>query len=127
MSSVALDKAKFFAIRIIRLYKYLSEEKKEFVLSKQVLRSGTSIGANLTEAQCAISKKDFLCKCHIAYKECAETQYWLELLIKTDYLSESEYNSINDDCDELMRLLTTITRTTAKNIKKCTKGGRGNG
>ncbi len=117
MSSVALDKAKNFAVRIINLYKYLSDEKKEFVLSKQILRAGTSIGANLTEAQFAISKKDFLSKAYIAYKECGETLYWLELLIKTDYLTQAEYESINSDCEELMRLLTTITKTTAKNVR----------
>ena len=116
MSSVTLDKAKNFAVRVINLYKYLCDEKKEFVLSKQLLRSGTSIGANLTEAQYAISKKDFLSKSYIAYKECGETLYWLELLTKTGYLSQPEYDSINSDCEELMRLLTTITKTTAKNL-----------
>lgn len=117
MSSIALDKAKNFAVRIINLYRYLCDDKKEFVLSKQILRAGTSIGANLTEAQYAISKKDFLSKTYIAYKECGETLYWLELLIKTDYLSPSEYESINSDCEELMRLLTTITKTTANNVR----------
>ena len=117
MSSVTLDKAKSFAVRIINLHKYLCEGKKEFVLSKQLLRSGTSIGANLSEAQFAISKKDFLAKSHIAYKECGETLYWLELLIKTGYISQPEYKSSNSDCEELMRLLTTITRTTAKNLR----------
>ena len=86
------------------------------MLSKQLLRSGTSIGANLTEAQYAISKKDFLSKSYIAYKECGETLYWLELLTKSGYLSQTEYESINSDCEELMRLLTTITKTTAKNL-----------
>lgn len=117
MSSVTLEKAKAFAVRIINLYKYLCEEKKEFVLSKQLLRAGTSIGANLTEAQFAISKKDFLSKSYIAYKECGETLYWIELLNKTSYLSIHEYESINSDCEELMRLLTMITKTTAKNIR----------
>lgn len=117
VSSVTLEKAKAFAVRIINLYKYLCEDKSEFVLSKQILRSGTSIGANLTEAQFAISKKDFLSKTHIAYKECGETLYWLELLVKTAYLSESEFSSINSDCEELMKLLTKITKTTSKNIR----------
>lgn len=116
MRSVTLEKAKAFAVRIINLYKYLCEDKKEFVLSKQILRSGTSIGANLTEAQYAISKKDFLSKTYIAYKECGETLYWLDLLAKTNFLSESEYNSINSDCEELMKLLTKITKTTSKHI-----------
>ncbi len=117
MSSVALDKSKAFALRVIRLYKYLSEEKKECVLSKQILRSGTSIGANLTEAQYSISKKEFLSKAHISYKECGETLYWLELLFKSKYLSEEQYSSINADCEELMRLLTSITKTAAKNVR----------
>ena len=117
MSSVALDKSKAFALRVIRLYKYLTEEKKEFVLSKQILRSGTSIGANLTEAQYSISKKEFLLKTHISYKECGETLYWLELLFKSEYLSDEQYFSINGDCEELMRLLTSITKTTAKNVR----------
>lgn len=117
MSSITLEKAKAFAVRIIKLYKYLCEDKKEFVLSKQILRSGASIGANLTEAQFAISKKDFLSKTYIAYKECGETLYWLDLLTKTNYLSESEYNSINSDCEELMKLLTKITKTTSKHIR----------
>ena len=116
MSSVTLDKAKNFAVRIINLYKYLCDRKNEYILSKQLLRSGTSIGANFTEAQFAISKKDFLSKSYIAYKECGETLYWLELLTKTGYLSQPEYDSINSDCEELMRLLTTITKTTAKNL-----------
>lgn len=117
MSSVALDKSKAFALRVIRLYKYLTEEKKEFVLSKQILRSGTSIGANLTEAQYSISKKEFLSKTHISYKECGETLYWLELLFKSEYLSDEQYFSINGDCEELMRLLTSITKTTAKSVR----------
>ena len=85
--STALRKSKLFAIRIVRLYQYLCSEKTEFVLSKQLLRSGTSIGANLAESECAISKKDFLAKVYIALKECAETLYWLELLRENGYLS----------------------------------------
>ncbi len=117
MSSVALDKSKAVALRVIRLYKYLTEEKKEYVLAKQILRSGTSIGANLTEAQYSISKKEFLSKAHISYKECGETLYWLELLFRSEYLSEEQFSSINADCEELMRLLTSITKTTAKNVR----------
>ena len=86
-------------------------KKKEFVLSKQILRSGTSIGANLAEAECAISKKDFLSKIYIALKECSETLYWLELLTETDYLSEQEFKSLNADCDELRRMLSATTKT----------------
>lgn len=90
-------KSKHFAVRIVKLYKHLSENKKEYILSKQLLRSGTSIEANITEALCGVSKKDFLAKMYIAFKECAETKYWLELLHETDYLSESEFQSINND------------------------------
>lgn len=109
--SIVFDKSKEFSIRIIRLYKYLCDEKKEFILSKQLLRSGTSIGANIAEANCAFSKKDFLAKMYISFKECAETIYWLELLYKTDYLSENEFNSINSDCAEIQKLLSSITKT----------------
>ncbi len=104
-------KSKRFAVRIVNLYKYLCEDKKEFVLSKQLLRSGTSIGANIAESECAISDKDFLSKIYIALKECAETNYWLELLFETDYLSEKEYNSIRADCEEIRKILSSTTKT----------------
>lgn len=110
--NIIMTKAKAFAVRIINLYKYLCESKKEFVLSKQVLRSGTSIGANVAEAIVAISKKDFLAKMYIAFKECAETQYWLDLLQETDFLTIDEFKSINDDCTELKKLLSSITKST---------------
>ena len=93
------------------MVQHLSEEKKEFVLSKQILRSGTSIGANLAEAECAFSRKDFIAKMYIALKECSETRYWLELLHETGYLSDAEFNSMYDDCQELMRILSTSTKT----------------
>jgi four helix bundle protein len=112
--SVTLDKSKVFAVRIVRLYKYLCDEKHEFVLSKQLLRSGTSIGANLSEALYGISRKDFLSKVYISLKECAETKYWLELLYSTEYLTDLEYKSIDADCTELVKLLTSITKTTSK-------------
>ena len=115
--STALRKSKLFAIRIVRLYQYLCSEKKEFVLSKQLLRSGTSIGANLAESECAISRKDFLAKIYIALKECAETLYWLELLRETDYLSVSEYDSIHADCQELRKMLSSTTKTLSESIK----------
>ena len=104
-------KSKRFAVRIVNLYKYLCDEKKEFVLSKQVLRSGTSIGANIAEGECAISKKDFLSKIYIALKECSETIYWLDLLYETDYLSKSEYDSIISDCEEIRKMLSSSTKT----------------
>ena len=111
-------KSKAFAIRIIRLYRYLIETKKEYVLSKQLLRSVTSIGANICEALCGVSKKDFLSKMHISFKECVETQYWLDLLAETDYLSKNEYDSISSDCEELRKLLSSITKSTNENIRQ---------
>ena len=107
----AKKKSKAFAMRIVRLYRYLCDEKGEYVLSKQLLRSGTSIGANLAEAECAISRKDFLSKVYVALKECMETEYWLELLHETDYLTEQEYQSINTDCEELRKMLSSTTKT----------------
>jgi four helix bundle protein len=116
--SVIRDKSKAFAIRIVRLYRYLCDEKKEFVLSKQLLRSGTSIGANVVEAQAAVSKKDFLAKMYVSFKECCETEYWLELLHETGHLSDSEFESINQDNTTLKKLLSSITFTTSNNLKK---------
>lgn len=110
------QKSKQFAIRIIKVYQYLTLEKKEFVLSKQLLRSGTSIGANLAEGECSISKRDFLAKMYISLKECNESLYWLDLLFETDYLSEREYVSLRTDCDELRRILSSITKTTQYRI-----------
>ena len=112
VESIVFEKSKAFAIRIVKLYKHLCESKNEYVLSKQLLRSGTSIGANIAEAECGFSKKDFLAKMYIAYKECSETKYWLELLFATDYLTQIEYESILSDCTELIKLLTAITKTT---------------
>ena len=120
-------KSKKFAVRIVNLYKYLCDEKKEFVLSKQILRSGTSIGANIAESECAISEKDFLSKIYIALKECAETIYWLDLLFETDYLSSEEYNSIMGDCEEIRKMLSSTTKTLNSKLhsthSKLTKGG----
>ena len=96
-------KSKKFAVRIVNLYKYLCNDMKEYVLSKQILRSGTSIGANIAESECAVSKKDFLSKLYIALKECAETLYWLDLLYDTEYLSHHAYISIRSDCEELKK------------------------
>ena len=100
-----------FAIRIVKLYKYLCNNKKEYVLSKQVLRSGTSIGANVAEAQQAQSKADFISKLSIALKETTETKYWLRLLNATNYLNQSEIKSILDDCIEIEKILTSILRS----------------
>jgi len=113
--NIVVDKSKAFAIRIIRLYQYLGSDKKEFVLAKQILRSGTSIGANVREAQHGQSKKDFIAKMNIALKEAAETEYWLELLYETNYIDNSAYDSIYKDCNELNRLLVAIVRNSMHN------------
>ena len=110
------EKAKLFAIRIIKLYQYLTEKKKEFVLSKQVLRSGTSIGANRTEAVYAYSGKDFLHKNEIALGECAETLYWLELLEATGYITTKQSTSISSDCEELLKLFVSIVKSLKQNL-----------
>ena len=109
--NLILVKSKSFALRIIRLYKYLCDERKEFVLSKQVLRSGTSIGANAKEASLAQSKKDFEAKLSIALKEAGETEYWLELLHESDYIEEKSFESINADNKEIIRILTSILKS----------------
>ncbi|OPC35281.1 hypothetical protein BAX97_10305 [Elizabethkingia meningoseptica] len=105
-----------FAIRIIKLYQYLSNDKKEFILSKQILRSGTSIGAMVRESEHAQSKSDFIHKLSIAQKEINETIYWLELFQATDYLSKQEFESINEDAVEIIKLITSIIKTTKNNI-----------
>lgn len=107
-----------FAIRIVRLVRYLRDEKREWVLSDQLLRSGTSIGAYVVEAQAAISKKEFLAKMYISLKESNETEYWLDLLHESDYLTDNEFESINNDNLALKKLLSSITKTTSQNIKK---------
>ena len=114
-TSILYIKSKAFAIRIVRLYQYLSAEKKELIISKQLLRSGTSIGANIAEASRAISRSDFTAKVYISAKECAETLYWLELLHDTDYLSDAQFQSMNRDCRELERLLSASTKTLKSN------------
>lgn len=120
-------KSKRFTVRIVNLYKYLCNEKKEFVLSKQILRSGTSIGANIAESECAISRRDFLAKVYIALKECAETLYWLDLLYETEYLSEKEFDSIRSDCEEIRKMLSSTTKTMNSTLhsahSKLPKGG----
>ena len=113
--SLAYDKAYKFAIRIVNAYKYLIEQKKEFILSKQLLRSGTSIGANLAEANGTISTADFSAKISIAYKECLETKYWLPLLKDTKYINEVAFDSIYSDADEIARILFSILQTTRIN------------
>ena len=102
----------------MKLARYLQEEKKEYILSKQLIRSGTSIGANIVEAQQAQSRADFISKLSIALKEASETNYWLRLLNATEYLSESEFSSIIADCKEIERILTSIIKTTRNTLKK---------
>ena len=109
--NVVLNKSIDFAVRIVNLYKYLSSEKKEYVLSKQLLRSGTAIGANLHEANEGFSDKDFQYKVYISLKEARETEYWLNLLFRTDYISEKEYDSIYADCVEILKILVSILKT----------------
>ena len=104
-------KSRDFAIRIINCYNYLMEERKEFVMSKQLLRSGTSIGANCRESKNAQSRTDFLSKLNIALKEADETAYWLDLLHATNYLDDKMFNSLNNDCVELIKMLTAIIKT----------------
>lgn len=113
--NVIVEKSYKFALRIIKLYKFLTEDKKEFILSKQILRSGTSIGANIEEAIGGFSKKDFLYKMTTSYKEARETRYWLRLLHESDYLTEQGFNSILTDCEEILKLLTTIVKSTKEN------------
>lgn len=116
MANTLKDKSLLFAVRCVNLYKLLSDERKEYVISKQMLRSGTSIGANISEAMCAESDKDFIHKLHIAYKEANETQYWFEVMLKSTLISDKEYSSINNDLAELLALLTTIIKTSKKKL-----------
>ena len=110
-NSLVYDKAYKFAIRVVNAYKYLSIKKNEYVLSKQLLTSGTSIGANIAEANGGISKADFSAKMSIAYKECLETKYWLNLLKDTNYISLKEFNSIYPDADEISKILFSILKS----------------
>lgn len=111
--NIILDKSFIFAIRVVKLYKYLCDEKKEYVLSKQLLRSGTSVGANVNEAQAGQSKADFVAKIAIASKEARESKYWIDLLIKTDYLdiNENHVKSLQNNIEEIVKLLTSIFKS----------------
>ena len=110
--SILKSKSMGFARRIVRLYQYLTREKHEYVMSKQILRSGTSIGANIAEAIYGSSRKDFVAKLYVAEKEAAETLYWLELLNSCDYIPDVSYQSMRHDCRELLAML-------AASIKSC--------
>ncbi|MGB3640880.1 MAG: four helix bundle protein [Rivularia sp. (in: cyanobacteria)] len=114
-NNVFYEKSYKFAIRTVNAYKYLVEEKKEYILSKQLMRSGTSIGANVAEANGAISTADFSAKLSIAYKECLETKYWLCLLKDTDYITDKAFQSIHKDADKIGRLLFAILKKTRIN------------
>ena len=109
--NVITEKSKAFALRIIKLYQYLCSQKKEFVLSKQLLKSGTSIGANVKEAMRGQSRSDFYSKLNIALKEADETEYWLELLHEGGFIEDIHFNSINADCQEIIKILVSITKT----------------
>jgi len=115
--NVIYQKSFDFAINIVKLYKYLCAEKKEYVISKQVLKSGTSIGANIKEALAAQSKKDFVAKLYVASKEASETEYWLELLIETEYLEPKQGELLLQDLEEIQKLLSSIIITTKRNHK----------
>lgn len=112
------EKTLLFAVRIVRLYKYLTEEKKEFVMSKQLLRAGTCPGAMVREAVNAESNADFIHKLSVAQKEIGETEYWLELLFRTDYLSEHEFKSITSDANELMKIIRSAILTVKHKVTK---------
>ena len=116
--NVVGNKSMTFAVRIVNLYKYLTTKRRELVLSKQVLKSGTSIGANIREANSAQSKSDFIAKLSIALKECDETGYWLELLFRTEYLSKRQYRSLESDRNEIFALLTSIIKASRMSLRK---------
>jgi four helix bundle protein len=114
--NILKDKSYKFALRVVKLYKFLVEDKKEYVLSKQVLRAGTSIGANITEGNQAQSKADFVHKLSVANKEAFETEYWLCLLRDSQYITEKQAESLIIDCNELQKILTTSIKTAKKAI-----------
>ncbi len=116
--SILRDKSFSFAIQIVKAYKILTEEKREFVMSKQLLRSGTSVGANIREAKNAESTNDFVHKLGIAQKECDETIYWLELLKETDYLNEESFLRLSDEANQVLKMIrSTILTIKQKNLK----------
>jgi len=110
--NVLKDKSYAFALRVVKVYKYLIAEHKEFVLSKQVLRSGTSIGANIAEGNQAQSRSDFIHKLSISLKEAVETEFWLCLLRDSEFITQSQAESLIEDCKELQRILTAVIKTT---------------
>lgn len=115
-NNIIVDKSKKFAIRIIKFCKFLREEKHEYIISKQIMRSGTSIGANIRESINAQSKADFAGKLNIALKEANETEYWLELLVESEIISKSEFDSMYKDVKEIVALLVAIVKTTKNSL-----------
>jgi four helix bundle protein len=114
--NIVKNKSFGFAVRIVKLYQFLCEQKKEFVLSKQILRSGTSVGAMVRESEHAQSKADFINKLSVAQKEINETIYWLELLQATDYMDKKQFESLNTDAIELIKLITSSIKTAKKSL-----------
>ena len=114
--NVVMDKSFAFAVNIVKLVRSIQEQKKEYVITKQLIKSGTSVGANIREGNNAESKADFIHKLSIAQKECSETIYWLELLKATDYISEGQFTNIQTDVVELIKMLTAILKTSKNNI-----------
>ena len=117
-NNILKDKSFVFALRIVKMYKYLVDEKKEYIMSKQLLRSGTAIGALVREAEHSESKADFIHKLSISLKEANETEYWIDLLFHAKYIEEENYKSIIEDCKEMLRLLISIIKTSKKNNGK---------
>ena len=117
MKDIATQKSKVFAVKIVNLYKMLCSEKKEFVMTKQILRAGTSIGANLAEAEFAFSTKDYISKKTIALKECAETTYWLELLNNTGFLDKKDFTELEAEYKGLLKLLHSSIKTAKGKLK----------
>lgn len=115
--NVILDRSLDFAVRIVNLCRHVQKKSSEYILTKQLCKSGTSIGANVREAVMGISSADFLAKMYVALKESYETEYWITLLYRTDYITKNEYESIYNDCRELTKLLSSITKTTKINLK----------
>lgn len=113
-NNIVARKSLLFAVRIVNLRKYLITEKKEYIMSKQLLRCGTSIGANIAEAQRGQSKPDFISKMSIALKEASETEYWLQLLFLTEYLTQQQFESLSANLKEILRMLTAICKSAAR-------------
>lgn len=116
--NLILDKSKAFALRVVKLYEYLQKKKKEFVISKQIVRSGMSIGANAKEASLAQSKPAFIAKMNISLAECGETEYWLELLYESGYIEKEAFDSLYKDNKELLKMLTSIIKSARESLKK---------